>query len=399
MTTSSSEHINYNPYSPDIMAAPWDTYRRMREEAPLYYSEEHDVWALSRHSDVESGLKDWETFSSSRGAILEFVKAGIAFPPGLVIFEDPPTHTVHRSLMARMFTPKKVAALEPQIRRFCAAALDPLVGADRFDFVTHLGIELPMRVIGMLLGIPESDQAQVRDNTFESLRTEEGQPMKVVADRVVRSEEFGDYIDWRVDHPSDDIMTDLLNAEFEDEHGVHRKLSREEILTYLSVVAGAGNETTSRLIGWIGKIFGEHPDQRQILIENRDLIPNAIDEILRFEPTGLHVARYVTKDVEYYGTKVPAGSAMLLLLGSANRDDRRFTNPDAFDVRRKDGQHLTFGFGAHFCLGASLARMEGRVALDEVLTRFPNWEVDTPNMKATTTSTVRGWESMPVFVR
>ena len=211
---------------------------------------------------------------------------------------------------------------------------------------------------------------------------------------------FAEYVDWRAKHPSDDLMTVLLNAEFEDETGALRKLSRTEVLTYTQVLAGAGNETTGRLIGWMGKILGEHPDQRRELARNPALIPNAVEETLRFEPTGPAVARYVIRDVEYYGQTVPEGSAMLLLLASANRDERRYEDPDRFDIHRKDVQHLTFGRGVHFCLGASLARLEARVALDEVLKRFPDWEIDYENAKmAATSTTMRGWESMPVFLR
>jgi cytochrome P450 len=170
------------------------------------------------------------------------------------------------------------------------------------------------------------------------------------------------------------------------------------VLTYTQVIAGAGNETTGRLIGWLGKVLGDHPDQRRAIVADRSLIPNTIEETLRFQPTGPHIARYVARDTEYHGTTVPAGSAMLLLVGSANRDDRRWTDPDRFDVRRDEGAHLTFGFGMHFCLGAALARLEGRVALDEVLTRFPDWEVDHDHIEMASTSTVRGWKSMPVFV-
>jgi cytochrome P450 len=241
--------------------------------------------------------------------------------------------------MSRVFTPRRMNALEGQVREYCRACLDPFVGADGFDFVKDLGQEMPMRVIGMLLGIPESDQQAVRT------------------------------------------------------------LTRDEVLSYTQVIAGAGNETTGRLIGWLGRVLGDHPDQRRALVEDRSLIPNAVDETLRYQPTGLHLARYVLRDVDYYGTTVPAGSALLLLVGSANRDERRYENPDRYDVRRDIGQHLTFGFGLHFCLGASLARLEGRVALDEVLTRFPDWEVDEDNVHVSSTSTVRGFDRMPVFVR
>jgi cytochrome P450 len=171
------------------------------------------------------------------------------------------------------------------------------------------------------------------------------------------------------------------------------------VLTYTQVLAGAGNETTGRMIGWLGKVLGEHPDQRRELASDPRLIPQAVEETFRFEPTGPHLARYVARDVEYYGRTVPEGSAMLLLVGAANRDERRYQDPDRFDIHRGDGQHLTFGFGVHFCLGASLARLESRVALEEVLKRFPDWEIDYANARMAPTSTVRGWESMPVFVR
>ena len=262
-------------------------------------------------------------------------------------------------------------ALEGKVREFCAGCLDPLVGADTFDFVTDLGAEMPMRVIGMLLGIPDADQTTVRDKSDAFLRTEAGKPMELQQDAIANGEMFAEYVDWRAKHPSDDLMTALLNAEFEDETGTTRTLSRDEVLTYTQVLAGAGNETTGRLIGWLGKVLGEHPDQRRELVADRSLIPNAIEETLRFEPTGPHIARYVARDVEYYGQTVPAGSAMLLLVGSANRDERRYDDPDRFDIHRDIGQHLTFGYGLHFCLGAALARLEGRVALDEVLDPLP----------------------------
>ena len=186
-----------------------------------------------------------------------------------------------------------------------------------------------------------------------------------------------------------------MNAEFTDETGTVRCLTRDELLTIVNVIAGAGNETTTRLIGWAGKVLADHPDQRRELVDDRSLLPNAIEELLRFEPPAPHVGRYVASDVEYYDQKVPAGSVMLLLVGSANRDDRRFPDGDRFDIHREIGQHLTFGYGIHFCLGAALARLEGRMALDEVLTRFPEWEIDAAAATLSSTSTVRGWESLP----
>ena len=389
--------VYYDPYDVAIDADPYPVFRRLREEAPLYYNEPHDFYALSRFADVERALLDPQTFISGRGGIIELIRANFEMPPGVLIFEDPPVHTVHRSLLSRVFTPRRVAALEPQIRAFCARSLDPLIGAGEFDFIADLGAQMPMRVIGMLLGIPEEDQEAVRDRVDSSLRTKPGEPM-TVSENFVDGEQFADYIDWRAEHPSNDIMTELLNAEFTDETGTVRRLTRAELLTYLTVIAGAGNETTTRLIGWSGKVLADHPGQRRELVEDRSLIPNAIEEILRFEPPAPHVARYVARDVELYGETVPEGSIMMLLHGSANRDDRRYPDGDSFDIHRKMGQPLTFGFGIHFCLGAALARLEGRLALDEVLTRFPEWEVDWDRAKIAPTSTVRGRRRFPSLV-
>jgi cytochrome P450 len=389
----------FDPYDVDINADPYPAYERLREEAPIYYNDRYDFWALSRHDDVQKALVNWQTFSNTRSDILDIIKAGVELPPGVILFEDPPLHTMHRGLMSRVFTPRRMAQLEDQVRRFCIRCLDPLVGADRFDIVAELGSMMPMRVIGMLLGIPEQDQVAVRNKTDANLRTEPGKPMDVKEDEVANGAMFAEYVEWRAEHPSDDLMTQLLNAEFEDEHGDVRTLTRQEVLTYTAVVAGAGNETTGRLIGWLAKVLAEHPDQRRAVAEDRSLIPNVIDETLRFEPTGHAVARYVTHDVDYHGTTVPAGSAMLLLVAAANRDPRRYDAPDLYDIRRDDIQHLTFGYGLHYCLGANLARLEGRVALDELLNRWPEWDVDYDDMELAPTSTVRGWARMPMIVR
>ena len=390
--------VYYVVYSVVINADPYPVYRRLREEAPLYYNDTHDFFAVSHYEDVEKGLLDAQTYISGKGAILEVIKADIDIPPGVIIFEDPPTHTMHRRLLSRAFTPRRVAELEPKIREFCAHSLDPLVGSGGFDFIADFGAQMPMRVISMLLGIPESDQEAVRDNANNNLRTEEGKPMEVT-ENVVTGELFADYIDWRAEHPSDDIMTELLNVEFTDETGTVRRLSRGELLTYLEVLAGAGNETTTRLIGWTAKVLAEHADQRADLVKDPSLVPNAIEELLRFESPAPHVARFVAKeDLVVRDTKIPAGSVMVFLVGSANRDDRRFPHGDSFDIHRQGTRHLTFGNGIHLCLGAALARMEGRIALEELLVRFPEWSIDYEKARLSPTSTVRGWETLPALI-
>jgi cytochrome P450 len=398
VTISTSNDVYYDPYDVLLNTDPYPMFRRLREEAPLYYNTQHEFYAFSRFIDVDKSLVDHGTFSSARGAILELIKANLDIPPGMLIFEDPPIHDVHRKLLARMFTPRKIHALEPKIRDFCAQALDPLVGTGRIDFVADLGARMPMKVISMLLGIPEDDQEFIRDHTDAQLRTEAGKPMKAAEDGLSTGEVFAAYIDWRADHPSDDIMTELLNVEFVDETGTTRRLTREELLVYINVVAGAGNETTTRLIGWAGKVLAEHPDQRQELVDNPALIPQAIEELLRYEPPAPHVARYVTRDITCYDQTVPQGSVMMMLIGAACRDDRQFgPDSDRFNIHRPARQHLTFSVGTHFCLGSALARLEGRIALEEILNRFPEWQVDLTSAQLSPTSTVRGWESMPAL--
>ena len=394
-----SSDLYYDPYDVDLVRDPYPVFRRLREEAPLYYNERYEFYAVSRFDDVERGLVDRACFSNSRSDVLEFIQAGVEFPLGIFLFEDPPQHTKHRALISRVFTPRRVSALEPQVREFCARSLDPLVGSRGFDFVGDLGAQMPAKVIGMLLGIPQGDQQTIRERMDVGMTSDPGQPRQTDdLSEALGGGVFAEYIDWRAEHPSDDLMTDLLNVEFEDETGTTRRLGRDEVLTYVNLLAGAGNETTARLIGWAGKVLADHPDQRRHLVEDPSLIPNAVEELLRFEPPTPHAARFVVQDAEFHGQTVPAGSALVCLMGAANRDERRFSDPDAFDVRRKPGGHLTFGFGIHFCLGNALARLEGRIALEEVLRRFPEWTVDEANARFVSSSLVRGWEALPVSV-
>ena len=398
MTTTDSE-IYYDPYDFEIDTDPYPIWRRLREEQPLYYNERYDFYALSRFEDVEKGLVNWRGYSSAKGTLLELIRSGMEIPPGSIIFEDPPGHDMHRGLMSRVFTPRKMNAIEPKVREFCARTLDPLVGSGGFDFIRDLGAQMPMRTIGMLLGIPEQDQEAIRDRIDEGLRLDEGTmpDMSAAFEASEQANGFEEYLDWRAKHPSDDLMTELIQAEFEDETGTMRRLSREEVLGYVNLIAAAGNETTTRLIGWTGKVLAEHPEQLQQLVDDRSLVPGAIEEVLRYEAPSPVQARYVTDDAELYGQVVPQGSVMVLLNGSGNRDDRKFADGDSFDITRKIDHHLSFGYGLHFCLGAALARLEGRVALDEVLQRFPSWEVDWDNAVQARTTTVRGWERLPVI--
>jgi cytochrome P450 len=394
-----TEELYYDPWDVEIDLDPYPVYRRLRNEAPLYYNERHDFWGVSRYADAEAALKDTNRLSSAKGDILEVVKTDPVMPPGVFINEDPPLHTIHRALVSRAFMPKKMRALEDKVRAFCSGCLDPLTDKQSFDFVVDLGRELPMRTIGMLAGIPDSEQPSVRAEADRVLRNEPGKPLPVDKDHYFDGDMFTEYVEWREKHPSDDLITELLNIEFEDETGTTRPLTKQELLIFLAVVAGAGVETTGRLFGWMGKVLAENPDQRKELVNDHSLIPVAIEELLRFEPPGPHVARYVaTEHVRFQNQTVPAGSPLLIMLASANRDERCFEDPDRFDIHRKPGRHLTFGRGAHFCVGAPLARLEGRVALEEVLRRFPEWQVDLGNARRSRTATVRGWDSMPAII-
>ena len=400
MSTAETE-LYYDPYDFEIDTDPYPIWRRLQDEAPLYYNEKYDFYALSRFDDVEAALKDWQRLSSARGSVLEIIRNGVEIPPGSILFEDPPSHDLHRGLLAKLFTPRQINALEPKVRDFCAQSLDPLVGTGGFDFIADLGAQMPMKTIGMLLGVPEEDQEAIRDRIDAGLKLEGGE-MPEARETTGGGEGgfsfggFEKYIDFRMENPSDDLMTELIQAEFVDMHGEKRTLAKREIVAFVGLLAGAGNETTTRLIGWAGKVLAENPEQRARLAEDPSLIPQAVEELLRYEAPSPIQARYVTEDMTYHGKTVPEGSILTLLNGAANRDPRRFEDPDRFDIDREIDHHLSFGYGIHFCLGAALARLEGRVALEEVLKRWPEWEVDWDNAVQAHTSSVRGWEKLPV---
>ncbi len=387
--------VYYDPYDHAIDDDPYPVWQRLRAEAPLYYNDKYNFYALSRYDDVVAALPDWQTYRSGRGTTADILFSGIEVPPGILLFEDPPLHDLHRRLLSRVFTPRRMLSVEDMVREFCCSALDPLRDVDGFDFVTDLGAFMPMRTIGYLLGIPEEGQQQIRDLNDRNITV--GSEAADISPTIFAETigMFAEYIEWRATHPSDDLMTDLLNAEVEEADGTRRPLERTEVLAYTAMVAGAGNETTARLIGFMGQLLAEHPDQRRELVADPTLIPGAVEETLRYEPPSPVQARYVAQDVGLYGETVAEGSYMLLLNGSANRDQEHFPDPDRYDIHRGGG-HLSFGQGIHFCLGSALARLEARVAIEEVLVRWPDWTVDYPNASRARTSSVRGWARLPV---
>ena len=399
MNETGAVDLYYDPYDFQIDANPYPVWKRLRDEAPLYHNDKLGFYALSRHTDVAAALTDWERFRSGRGTIAELLFSGAEIPPGIILWEDPPIHDAHRKLLAKVFSPRRMLAIEPQVRQFCATALDRLADAAEFDMIADFGALMPMRTIGYLLGIPEADQAAIRARTDSTITLKDGDTAARFDDTIFERsvEVFTEYIDWRAEHPADDLMTELLNAELEEPDGTRRRLTRGEVLAYTTTVAGAGNETTTRLIGFLTQLLAEHPGQRAQIVADPALIPQAVEETLRFEAPSPVQGRYVARDARFHDRTVPEGSVMLLLNGSANRDERRFADPDRFDIHRKAG-HLSFGHGLHFCLGSALARLEGRIALDELLRRWPEWDIDYDNAERSHTSSVRGWVTLPVIL-
>jgi cytochrome P450 len=391
--------VSYDMFDRDIYASPYPVYRRLRDEAPLYYNEQYDFYAVSRFEDVSRVLSDRDSFISGKGGVYNVIRAGIEMPEGLFIFEDPPQHTMHRALVSRLFTPRAINGLEPQIRELCAEVLDSLAGAERFDFMHGLAMQIPIKVIGMLVGLPRSDQASLHAIFHKNMHVDTDGPSDSALDGIVESAEwFNQYLDWRAEHPADDVMTQLLNMELEDETGERRRLRREEIVTYLTLITSAGSDTTALAIGWAAKLLAEHPEQRRELARDPLLLPGAVEEVLRYESVSYSFCRSVAADAEFHGQTVPTDAVLVVLPGAANRDERHFADPETFDIHREPSQHLTFSFGPHFCIGAALARLEMRLVLKAVLERFPEWTVDHDNVELTKGSDTRGLERLPVSV-
>jgi cytochrome P450 len=395
---STATGIYYDPYDFEIDSDPYPVWKRMRDEAPLYYNERYDFYALSRFADVDEASTNWGTFTSSKGIQLEMVKRGHPVPPGLFIAEDPPAHDMHRLILSRAVTPRRVLALEPRMRELCAEYLDPHVGGSGFDLVADFGAHLPMRVIGALVGIPEESQIELRDKVEESARLKSAE-MPAESQIGTIGTPYAAFGAYRRDHPADDFLSTLIQARFTDVFtGLERGLTDQEILNYVGMLYAAGNETTARLIGWMGKTLADHPGQRAAVVADPSLIPSAVEETLRYEVPSPIQVRAMAKPAELYGQTLAEGATMALLTGSANRDERAFEDPDTYNVRRKIDRHLTFGYGAHYCFGAALARLEGRIALEEILKRFPSWDVDEAGAELIHTSTLRGYHKLPIVL-
>ena len=405
--------MHYDPYDTAIDVDPHPTWRWLRDEHPLYRNDRLGFYALSRYDDVLDALVDWATYSSARGTLLELIDPdapdGSAEPVGApMIFTDPPYHDVLRRLVSRAFTPRRVAAMERRVRELCREGLDPLAGSGGFDYLKDFAAAIPPMIIGELLGIPASDQRQLGrwtdrfmhydpalERPGEVLGVKQLNPVKLEGARQLVA-----YLDAAVDERAaglgDDLVSGLLRAEIELADGTVRRLDRAEVTSFFLLLFTAGSETTARLLGWAAILLARHPDQRERLVADPALVPNAVEELLRYESPSPIQARWVTRDVELHGQVVPRGAKMALLNAAANRDERHFPEPDRFDVGRTIDRHLAFGYGAHFCLGAALARLEGRVVIEETLARLPRWEVDESRVRFVRTTTVRGPAGVPI---
>lgn len=386
----------YNPFSKETVHNPFPAYRRLRDEAPVYHNEEVGFWALSRYEDVIAAHLDNDVFSSAHGVTIEGADQGAPF----LITKDPPEHTMHRKIVARMFTPRRIAQLEPFIRATAAGLLDRVRGADRFDLVQDFSFRLPLDVISELIGIPVAERERIHELSDRvAVRTED---MSTPDDVYQASAELwgllAELVKDRRRNPGDDVITLLMNTEVEDEEGGRRSLSDGELASRFLELAFAGHETVAKLIPNGAIALSWYPDQRRELVADPSLIPNAVEEMLRWDPPSHYQGRWTLRDVELHGVTIPEGRRVILITGSAVHDERKYPEPELFDVHRDIDRHVSFGFGRHLCLGASLARLETRIAFEELLKRFPDFGFDETGVERHYSSNVRGLSSLPLLV-
>jgi len=400
VTALDIEPLAWDPLDEKYKVDPHPIWRRLRDEAPLYYNEHLDFYAVSRFADVDAFSRDPQTFCSSHGTVMEMIGPEPTSME-IMIFMDPPDHTRYRRLVSKAFTPRRMALLEQDIRQLCVSLLDAQTGKSSFDYVQDFGARVPAYVIAALLGVPPEDRDMVRgwiDESFH-LDPELGMYNDVSAEAMGKLMEYVTaQVADRQSSPRDDMFTDLLNGEIVDEDGQLRRLTMEQAANFALLIGSAGTETVARLLGWAALTLDDNPDQRAELATDASLIPNAVEELLRYEAPSPVQSRWCTADVEVHGQTIPANSKVVMITGSAGRDERAFPDADRFDIHRNIDHHLSFGYGIHFCLGAALARMEGRVALEETFKRFPEWSVDREGAVPLYTSTVRGYSRLPISV-
>ena len=395
--------MEFNPYSDSFFDDPYDTYRWMRDEAPVYYSERWDFYALTRNADVVAAHRDWESFSSAYGVTLDALSMRHRFDElKMLILMDPPEHERLRKLVRQVFTKAAIANLEPLVTDIVTSHVGALAGEDHFDLVADFAALFPVEIISSMLGVPAGERQQIRLWTDGFLHREENNPFATesgVAASAAMGEYFLDLAREKRRKPDDLIISRLVTTTYDDESGVTHRLTDEDIATFSVLLASAGSETVTKLMGNGVMAFHNNPDQWALVLADADLIPGAIEEMLRLNPPSQYQGRFTTRDVVLDGGTIPAGSPTLLVTGAATRDPRAYDRPDVFDIQRGGATTLAFGYGAHSCLGSWLARLETRVALQQLRERWPRFDVDTDGLQRVTMSNVAGYSHIPVHVR
>ncbi len=390
--------MELNPFSHDFHADPYPTYRWLRDHAPLYRNERMDFWALSRWQDVLTASHDWATYSSAKGTTLETVDTDRLELMPIMIFQDPPKHDRLRRLVSRVFTPRRIASLEPFVRATAGRLLDELGARGGGDFVGDFSGPLPMEVIFTMLGVPDGDRRQLRawmDLALERDHDSPAYPPRALEAMANLTAYWYQLLPTLREQPNDGLISALMTSDVERDGGVTERLSDGEIVGFCALLGAAGNETVTKLLANAAVLFGRHPDAWAAVCADATTIPGAVEEVLRYWPPSQYQGRVVTRDVALHGGVLPAGARVLLLTGAANHDEREFPDPDRFDVTRPIPVALGFGQGIHFCLGAALARLESRVALEELARRFPRYRVDESRAVRVHMSNVHGFEHVP----
>ena len=393
--------LEFDPVSQEYFDNPYEIYRRMRDEAPLYYDEREDFYALTRHADVAAALKDHESFSSSRGCDLAMVRSEEG-PQKSIIFMDPPDHRHMRSLLNKAFTPRAIQSQRETIVELVERYLGR-VNPDHFDVVQDFSAPFPVEVITRMAGVPEEFSQQVRHWIDVSLERQPGQIGWT--DRNMQANiDSGMYyyglVQERRENPQDDMISRLIAAEIPGPDGAMRRLDDLEITGFAVLLGGAGAETVTKLVGSAVVEFARHPEQWQLLLDDRSLIPAAVEELLRYVGPVQYNVRYTLKEAELPSGTVPAHKPVFLMKASANRDPRAFTDAETFDITRDrtEAQNLGLGYGIHSCLGAALARLETAIALEHLLDFMPRFEVDFDGLQRVAMQNVAGYHHVPVRV-
>jgi cytochrome P450 len=397
----SATTVEFDPFSNEYFDDPTDIYRRLRDEAPVYFNARYGFYALSRFADVVAAHRDWHGLSSAHGVDLSSLSKDPALirTLGMIIMMDPPEHDRFRALVSRVFTPRAVTALEPMVRKVITDLLDPLVGQPEFDAVADFSAPFPVEVISRMLGVPKGERQQIREWIDLGLHREPGEIDPTPAGLTAMLElggYFYDLVKTKRAGPADDMLTRLTQVTVDRGDGEQTGLTDEEIAGFAALLGGAGAETVTKLVGNAVFLFDTHPDEWRAVVDDPRLLPQAVEEVLRLLPPSQYQGRFSVEDRTYEGGTIPAGHPVLLLTGAATRDPRTFDRPDDFVIDRPPSISVAFGHGVHSCLGAALARMESRIAVEEIAARWTRLEVDHDGLRRVNMANVAGYANVPV---